>query len=83
LDGKGGLSLNKWASVDSKMDPVIDKLLSGYTPEMVDAFRKTIPPKEDSTTDKTAKLRELKQWFKEGLITEKEYSQKKKEILDK
>jgi hypothetical protein len=43
LNGKGGLALNKWASVDSKMDPVINKLLSGYSPEMVNAYRKALP----------------------------------------
>ena len=26
----GGFALNKWASTDSKMNPVIDKLLAGY-----------------------------------------------------
>lgn len=31
LRGKGGLSLNKWASTKSKMDPVIDELLAQYT----------------------------------------------------
>ena len=30
LRGKGGLSLNKWGSVKSKMDPVIDELLAAY-----------------------------------------------------
>lgn len=30
LTAGGGLSLTKWASVKSKMKPVIDKLLSGY-----------------------------------------------------
>lgn len=29
LRGKGGFALNKWASARSKMDPVIDQLLSG------------------------------------------------------
>ena len=29
LVGKGGFALNKWASVRSKMDPVIDQLLAG------------------------------------------------------
>lgn len=31
LRGKGGLSLVKWASVKSKMDPVMDELLAGAT----------------------------------------------------
>jgi len=30
LNGKGGLSLVKWAGVKSKMTPVIDKLLAQY-----------------------------------------------------
>lgn len=30
LNGKGGLSLVKWASVESKMTPVIDELLAQY-----------------------------------------------------
>lgn len=29
LKGKGGLSLTKWGSTESKMTPVIDKLLAG------------------------------------------------------
>jgi hypothetical protein len=30
LSGKGGFSLNKWASTKSKIDPVIDELLRGF-----------------------------------------------------
>lgn len=30
LQGKGGFSLLKWQSTKTKMDPVIDELLSGY-----------------------------------------------------
>ena len=29
LRGKGGMALNKWAGTESKMNPVIDKLLTG------------------------------------------------------
>lgn len=29
LRGKGGLALNKWASTDSKIRPVVDELLTG------------------------------------------------------
>jgi len=80
LDGKGGLALNKWASVDSKMDPVINQLLAGYSPEMVDAYRKSIP---DFTTsnDTTAALKQIKMWHEEGLITDEEYTAKKSELL--
>lgn len=31
LRNKGGLALNKWAGVDSKMTPVMDELLSNYS----------------------------------------------------
>ncbi|WP_417689328.1 Sbal_3080 family lipoprotein [Pseudidiomarina sp.] len=30
LRGKGGLALNKWASVESKMTPVVEQLLGQY-----------------------------------------------------
>ena len=81
LNGEGGLALNKWASVESKMNPVIDKLLSNYSPNMVYSSRKTIQPGSEKSSDKTAKLRELKQWFDEGLISDKEYNDQKQEIL--
>lgn len=83
LNGKGGLALNKWASVDSKMNPVISKLLANFSPEMVDAYRKSIDRSESSVSSKTEKLREIKSWLDEGLITEKEYNIQKKVILDK
>lgn len=31
LRGKGGLSLNKWADVESKMTPVVNELLAQYS----------------------------------------------------
>ena len=87
LNGKGGLALNKWASVDSKMDPVINQLLSGYSPEMVDAYRKAIPtnkPENLKSVDSTEnQLRKLKKWLAEGLITQKEYESEKQKLLAK
>jgi len=92
LNGKGGFALNKWASVDSKMDPVIDQLLSDYDPETVQAFREAIPPQtteekvvsEDvapATQDTTERLRQLKHWFEEGLITQEEYDSARAKLL--
>lgn len=80
LNGKGGLALNKWASVDSKMDPVINQLLAGYSPEMVDAYRKSIPDSNPSK-DTTEELKKLKMWHEQGLITDQEYADKKRELL--
>jgi len=81
LNGEGGLALNKWASVESKMNPVIDKLLSHYSPNITHSSRRTTQIDSEKTSDKTAKLRELKQWFDESLISEKEYNDRKHEIL--
>lgn len=86
LNGKGGFALTKWASVESKMDPVIDTLLAKYTPQMVDSYRSSIPrnsnPIEDN--DSTAqKLRGLKSWFEDGLITEEEYNAEREKVLNR
>ncbi|MFT3763847.1 MAG: hypothetical protein QM761_14800 [Pseudoxanthomonas sp.] len=43
LRGKGGLSLTKWASVKSKMDPVIDELLASHR-RPVTADTAPVPP---------------------------------------
>lgn len=80
LNGKGGFALNKWASVDSKMDPVINQLLSGYSPEMVDSYRESIPESR-SSDDITEDLEKLKMWHSKGLITDEEYAAKKEELL--
>lgn len=92
LNGKGGLALNKWASVESKMMPVIDQLLVGYTPEKVKLFKNK--QKKDAGKHATSneeaiggsieeQLRKLKQWFEEGLISEEEYKLEKEKILSK
>ena len=90
LNGGGGLALNKWASVDSKMDPVIDRLLSDYSPETVDAFREAIPKDpaiaseaviETANSDTAERLRSLKEWYEEGLITQEEYDVKRQKVL--
>ncbi|MEN8169162.1 MAG: Sbal_3080 family lipoprotein [Pseudomonadota bacterium] len=85
LAGKGGLALNKWASVESKMGPVIDKLLINYTPEIVDSYRKPVNKNASPTPSNKStaqKLRELKKLFDEGLITAQEYSAEKKKVLN-
>lgn len=89
LNGKGGLALNKWAGVDSKMDPVINKLLSGYSPELVNTYRKgtnkdTVKADKHSASDSdTEKLKKLKLWHSEGLITDQEYQEQKNELLNR
>ena len=67
------------------MNPVIDRLLVNYSREMVDEYRVTISespavPTNGEMTD-LEKLRELKLWYEEGLISEKEYYAEKQKIL--
>jgi len=83
LEGKGGLDLSKWASVEEKMDPVIDQLLSGYTPEDVDKYRKEIVTQDDASqpASKSDRLRELQSLYDEGLITEEELKDARVKIL--
>lgn len=94
LNGKGGLALNKWASVESKMMPVIDRLLKGYTPEKVKLFKskqqKQKLVEEQTSEDNQIKagsteeqLRKLRKWFEEGLISKEEYNAEKEKILNK
>ena len=84
LNGKGGLSLNKWASVDSKMAPLIDQLLSGYSPEIVNDYRKPVPDTslENSPDDNTKKLIQLKEWHEKGLISDEEYKSQKQKTIE-
>ncbi|MGM0954251.1 MAG: Sbal_3080 family lipoprotein [Pseudomonadota bacterium] len=80
LKGKGGLALNKWESVESKMDPVINQLLSGYSPEVVDSYRESMADSR-SSDDITEELEKLKMWHSKGLITDEEYAAEKEELL--
>ena len=83
LNGGGGLALNKWASVKSKMDPVLDELLAAYTPEYVDTYRKDTDVSPSlMKNDNQEKLETLKNWFEDGLIDEEEYEGEKRRILN-
>lgn len=83
LNGGGGLALNKWASVKSKMDPVIDELLSGYTPEVVDSYRSEYieAGADEVVNDRKETLEILKEWHEDGLIDGDEYEREKQRIL--
>ena len=82
LNAGGLFNLNKRASVGTKMDPVMDQLLEGYSAEHVDRYRKAIPaPPASFSTHQTEQLRKLKHWYEEGLITEQEYQSKRAQIL--
>lgn len=82
LNGGGGLALNKWASVESKMDPVIDQLLAAYTPEAVDKYRSKVPEIKSTTrSQQQESLEILNAWHTDGLIDDDEYEREKRRIL--
>lgn len=82
MNGGGGMALTKYASVESKLNPLIDELLAGYSPELVDTYRKDIPHADTETLeDKQETLKILKTWLEEGLIGEEEYQAEKQRIL--
>lgn len=84
LIGKGGFDLSKWASTESKMNPVVDELLADYNPELISSFRSeeiTIS-RDNRLKSKKERLLEAKSLYQEGLIDEDEYSSYKKKIMD-
>jgi hypothetical protein len=94
LKNKGGLALNKWASVRSKMLPVIEQLLvklpkggGGQIAAAQPAAQGTPvqatnadPP---ATSELAVKLAHLKDAHDAGLITKEEHDAKRKELLEK
>lgn len=60
LRGKGGLSLMKWQGTKSKMDPVIDELLSN-TQLVVEPVAKAQPVSESGKLSKQERLKQLQQ----------------------
>ncbi len=70
LNGKGGLALTKFKGMNSKMDPVIDQLLAGY--EIDTVYSRNV----------YAELEQLDTLRKRGVITEQEFDQEKRELLN-
>lgn len=95
LRGKGGFSLTKWAGTKSKMDPVIDQLLTGSestsmsstasAEHLTDRVPAVEPPVENGgdMAGRTAesRLRELQQLKDQGLISEQEFIEKRRAVL--
>lgn len=76
LKAKGGFSLTKFKRVKSKMDPVIDELLAGYSsPEHA---------QKDSvySANVFAELEQLDTLRQRGVITDEEFEQEKQQLLN-
>ena len=89
LKGGGGLSLMKWQGTKTKMDPVIDQMLSGLVPRDDVVVEKTgnisadVRTKEDKAPDLYTELTKLDELRKKGVITEEEFAAQKKRLFEK
>jgi len=90
MTGKGGLDLSKWASVKSKMTPVIEKLLSQYDKKEItfdkdkykkDRAKRSVKTKNTGLTleDKLKKIKKMKE---DGVISTEEYLKKREQLID-
>ena len=97
VGGSMSLDLSKWASVESKMRPVLEELLSKYTKKTMVPFssqekngyfnnsNKVTNPLNNISKNNhpiNDRLKMIKKLYKDGLITNEEYNKKRKEILD-
>ena len=92
LRNKGGFALNKWASVRSKILPVMEELLA-QLPKGSAMATGTAPAAEQgtpvqltnadppATTELAVKLAQLKDAYDAGLLTQEEHDAKRKELI--
>ena len=80
LKGKGGFSLSKYASTESKLDNVVDQLLAGYDESPVAAVE---PDEADSvfSANLEAELAQLDALRDRGVITDEQYEEEKEQLL--
>ena len=80
LKGKGGFSLSKYASTESKLDNVVDQLLAGYDEDPVAAVE---PDDADSvfSANVEAELAQLEALRERGVITDEQYEDEKEQLL--
>ena len=81
LKGKGGFSLSKYASTESKLDNVVDQLLAGYDEDPVTAVE---PDDADSvfSANVEAELAQLEALRERGVITDEQYEDEKEQLLE-
>lgn len=81
LKGKGGFSLSKYASTESKLDNVVDQLLAGYDEDPVAAVE---PDDADSvfSANVEAELAQLEALRERGVITDEQYEEEKEQLLE-
>lgn len=79
--GSMSLDMSKWASTESKMRPILEELLSKQDKKkMLPYTKKTKVVNKISNSDE--KFKKLKKLYSDGLITNKEYENKRKKLLE-
>ena len=80
LKGKGGFSLSKYASTESKLDNVVDQLLAGYDENPSEVVE---PEHDDSvfSANVEAELAQLEALRERGVITDEQYEDEKAQLL--
>ena len=80
LKGKGGFSLTKYASTESKLDNVVDQLLAGYDEQSMEAVE---PEHSDSvfSANVEAELAQLEALRDRGVITDEQFEDEKEQLL--
>ena len=80
LKGKGGFSLTKYASTESKLDNVVDQLLAGYDEKSMEVAE---PEHSDSvfSANVEAELAQLEALRDRGVITDEQFEDEKEQLL--
>ena len=79
LTGGGGFDLSKWASVESKMKPIIEELLASQSKKTMAPSPKATIQKVEVKDNVNEKFTKLKKLYEDALITDAEYDKKRKE----
>jgi hypothetical protein len=81
LKGKGGLALTKFKGTESKLDDIVDELLAGYQVEP-DATVARVEDDSVFSANVDAELQQLEALRGRGIITDEEFEQEKRLLLD-
>ena len=80
LKGKGGLSLTKFKSTESKLDDIVDQLLAGHQAEP-DSSVASVASDSIFSANVDAELQQLEALRERGIITDEEFEDEKRALL--